>query len=212
MKNGHIPATDAPRTAPSRQVCVFCGSGKGVNPAYARSAKTLGKALAEADIGLVYGGGSLGLMGEIARSVLKAGGHVTGIIPDFLVERERMLENVQDLIITEDMHQRKMLMFQKSDAFVALPGGVGTLEELVEQLTWSQLGRHKKPIILGDVENFWAPLLSLFDHMRKEKFIREGLDFNCHVAKSAKEIVPLLLSSIDLSRPETATAEISAKF
>src|SRR5690606_36376836 len=102
--------------------------------------------LAEAGIRLVYGGGSLGLMGEVARATLAAGGRVTGIIPAFLSEREQMLRDVQELVVTEDMHQRKMLMFQKSDAFVALPGGIGTLEELVEQLTWSQLGQHEKPV------------------------------------------------------------------
>ena len=110
-------------------------------------------------VGLVYGGGSLGLMGELARSVLEHGGRVTGIIPGFLSEQERMLRDVDELIVVDDMHQRKKLMFDKSDAFVALPGGIGTLEELVEQLTWAQLGRHTKPIVLVDVDGFWAPFV-----------------------------------------------------
>ena len=158
-------------------ICVYCGSGKGRNPAYATAARQLGKSLAKAGIGLVYGGGSLGLMGEVARSTLKHGGHVTGIIPKFLSARERMLTDVDELIVTEDMHERKMMMFNKADAFVALPGGIGTLEELVEQLTWSQLGRHKKPIVLANIDGFWSPFMSLLSHMNAETFIREVRQF-----------------------------------
>ena len=132
-----------------QNICVYCGSGPGRNPAYAEAARELGQRLAAARIGLVYGGGSLGLMGEVARSVLDHGGHVTGIIPGFLSEREHMLVEAQELIVVDDMHQRKQLMFVRSDAFVALPGGLGTLEEFVEQLTWSQLGRHRRPIVLS---------------------------------------------------------------
>src|SRR5712691_9236797 len=112
-----------------QNICVYCGSGSGLNPAYAAAARDFGRILAESRIGLVYGGGSLGLMGEIARSVLHHGGYVTGIIPGFLSEREHMLVEAQELVVVEDMHQRKQLMFAKSDAFVALPGGLGTLEE-----------------------------------------------------------------------------------
>ena len=128
--------------------------------------------MAEAGIGLVYGGGGLGLMGEIARTVLAHGGRVTGIIPAFLSKKERMLRDVHEMIVVDDMHQRKKLMFDKSDAFVALPGGIGTLEELVEQLTWAQLGRHTKPIVLVNIDGFWAPFLELLHHMRREAFIR----------------------------------------
>src|SRR5262245_15209329 len=117
---------------PVRNVCVYCGSGKGNNPAYADAARTLGRSLAEYGIGLVYGGGGMGLMGEVARATLDAGGRVTGIIPEFLVEREHMLRDADELIVTANMHERKQLMFERSDAFVALPGGIGTLEELVE--------------------------------------------------------------------------------
>src|SRR6476661_2716275 len=116
-----------------RNVCVYCGSGLGLNPEYRRAAQKLGAALADNNIGLVYGGGSLGLMGEVARSTIDRGGRVTGIIPGFLVEKEAMMRDVHEVIVTEDMHERKRLMFERSDAFVALPGGVGTLEELVEQ-------------------------------------------------------------------------------
>ncbi len=110
--------------------------------------------------------------------MLDHGGHVTGIIPDFLKSRERMLDDVQETIVVSDMHTRKKLMFDRSDAFVALPGGIGTLEELVEQMTWAQLGQHAKPILLLSVAEFWTPLLGLFDHMRRSGFIREGLDLN----------------------------------
>lgn len=173
-----------------KNICVYCGSGPGHNGAYAEAARTLGKSMAEADIGLVYGGGSLGLMGEIARSVLENGGHVTGIIPEFLSKREKMLTDVQELIVTHSMHERKQIMFEKSDAFVALPGGIGTLEELVEQLTWSQLGQHKKPVVLGDIDGFWAPLLSLVSHMREEAFIRDGLEVVLTTVQEADRIVP----------------------
>ena len=173
-----------------RSICVYCGSGHGENPAYKQSAKVLGRALAEADIGLVYGGGGLGLMGEVARATLEAGGRVTGIIPAFLTEREHMLREVSDLVVTADMHERKKLMFERSDAFVALPGGIGTLEELVEQLTWSQLGQHTKPIVIANVAGFWTPFLSLLDHMRKQAFIRPGLEVGYGVVTDAREIVP----------------------
>jgi hypothetical protein len=154
------------------------------------AAETLGAALAEAGIGLVYGGGSNGLMGEIARSVLENGGHVTGIIPEFLVQKERMMTDVNELIVTKDMHERKMTMFEKSDGFVALPGGMGTLEEVVEMITWAQLERHAKPIILCNVDDYWKPLMSLIDHMRAEKFIRMGLEFSLDVVNSAEEVLP----------------------
>lgn len=155
--------------------------------------------MAEANIGLVYGGGSLGLMGEIARTVLDCGGRVTGIIPEFLSQREKMLKDVQDLIVTHSMHERKQIMFERSDAFVALPGGVGTLEELVEQLTWSQLGQHRKPIVLGDIDGFWSPLLSLIDHMREEAFIRAGLEVSLTTVKDAHDIVPTILELAEKS-------------
>lgn len=185
-----------------RNICVYCGSGVGAKPAYAEAARVLGRSLAEAGIGLVYGGGSLGLMGEIARATLAAGGRVTGIIPAFLTEREQMLRDVDELVVTEDMHQRKMLMFQKSDAFVALPGGIGTLEELVEQLTWSQLGQHEKPVIIANIDGFWTPFLKLLDHMRKDAFIRKNLDVRCTVVDRAEDVVPAILSA---ARPKAQT-------
>src|SRR5262245_12997609 len=198
-----------------QSVCVYCGSGPGRNPAYVQAARSLGCILAKSRIALVYGGGSLGLMGETARSVLDHGGHVTGIIPGFLSEREHMLIEAQELIVVDDMHQRKQLMFAKSDAFVALPGGLGTLEEFVEQLTWSQLGRHAKPIVLANIEGFWNPLLTLFDKMSGEGFIRPGLELNVTVVDRVEKIVPAIekaLGPFPTVSDEQAEAEISAKF
>ncbi len=211
--NGALTETPilAPRR-PARSVCVYCGSGHGTNPAYAASARVLGHALAKAGLGLVYGGGSLGLMGEVARATLEAGGHVTGIIPTFLTEREHMLKDVNDLIVTRDMHERKQLMFDHSSAFVALPGGIGTLEELVEQLTWSQLGRHAKPIVVANIADFWSPFLNLLAHMRGETFIRPGLEVRFNVVNEAAQIVPALLAALEPERPMANDEAVLAKF
>jgi len=176
-------------------ICVYCASGPGTNPAFVEAARGLGRILAENDIKLVYGGGSIGLMGELAKSVLNHGGFVTGVIPDFLVNREHMLETSQERIVTRDMHERKRIMFERADAFVALPGGVGTLEELVEQLTWAQLGRHKKPILIANIEGFWDPLCVLLDQMRKLEFIRAGLTVEPLVADRVEDILPKLLEA-----------------
>src|SRR5258708_25765042 len=175
-----------------KTVCVYCGSGPGNNPHFMEAAKACGKALAENGIRLVYGGGSLGLMGAVATSVLDHGGTVTGIIPDFLKVRENALTRVQEMIVTPDMHERKRLMFEHSDAFVALPAGVGTLEELVEQLTWAQLGRHPKPVLLANIDGFWEPLLALLAHMRATEFIRATLAVDILKAERVEDILPRL--------------------
>lgn len=176
-------------------ICVYCASGPGTNPAFVDAARGFGRILAENRIRLVYGGGSIGLMGAVAESVLDHGGHVTGVIPDFLVAREHMLQRAQERIITRDMHERKRIMFERADAFVALPGGIGTLEELVEQLTWAQLGRHKKPILIANIEGFWDPLCALLDHMRKLQFIRAGLTFNLLMADRVEDILPKIIEA-----------------
>ena len=175
-----------------KTVCVYCGSGPGTNPHFVEAAIALGKAFAENGIRLVYGGGSIGLMGAIATSVLDHGGSVTGIIPDFLTARENALTRVQEMIVTPDMHERKRLMFERSDAFVALPGGIGTLEELVEQMTWQQLGRHTKPVLLANIDNFWEPLLALLAHMRATEFIRTGLAVSILKAERVEDVLPRL--------------------
>jgi uncharacterized protein (TIGR00730 family) len=175
-----------------RNVCVYCGSGPGTNPAFMKSATAFGRTLAENGVGLVYGGGSIGLMGAVATGALDHGGRVTGIIPEFLTMRENALRRAQELIVTRNMHERKQLMFDRSDAFVALPGGIGTLEELVEQLTWAQLGRHAKPILLANIDGFWEPLLVLLAHMRETAFVREGLSVNVLTADRVEDILPAL--------------------
>ncbi len=178
-----------------KSVCVYCASGPGTSPAFVAAARAFGRLLAENKINLVYGGGSVGLMGALAESVLNHGGFVTGVIPDFLVDREHMMERAQERIITRDMHERKRTMFERADAFVALPGGVGTLEELVEQITWAQLGRHKKPILIANIEGFWNPLRALLDHTHKLEFIRAGLTFNLLVADHVDDILPKLMEA-----------------
>jgi uncharacterized protein (TIGR00730 family) len=180
-----------------KTVCVYCGSGPGTDPRFTEAAVALGKTLAENGVRLVYGGGSLGLMGSVATSVLDHGGTVTGIIPDFLKLRENALKRVQEMIVTPDMHERKRLMFEHSDAFVALPGGIGTLEELVEQLTWQQLGRHSKPILIANIANFWEPLLGLLTHMRSTQFIRPTLAIEILKAERVEDILPKLQEAAD---------------
>jgi uncharacterized protein (TIGR00730 family) len=196
-----------------KTVCVYCGSGPGTNPRFMESAKALGKALAEGGIRLVYGGGSVGMMGAVATSVLDHGGMVTGIIPGFLTAKENALKRVQEMIVTPDMHERKRLMFEHSDAFVALPGGIGTLEELVEQLTWQQLGRHSKPVLLANIDGFWEPLLVLLAHMRATQFIRPTLSIDILKAERVEDILPRLQAAAASAPDGTAAmpAEIAQR-
>src|SRR6188474_1106036 len=186
-----------------RNICVYCGSSAGTDPRFVRDAAALGSILAENGIGLIYGGGSVGLMGALSSAAIAKGGAVTGVIPEFLSGRERPLADAQELIVTRDMHERKRIMFERSDAFVALPGGIGTLEELVEQLTWSQLGRHKKPILVVNVDSFWDPLCALLDHMQALEFIRAGLTVDLLVADSVEQILPKLRGALTpITEPE----------
>ncbi len=193
-------------------ICVYCGSNIGKAPIYVAAARMLGQQMAEAGVGLVYGGGGLGLMGEIARAVLAHNGHVTGIIPDFLSKKERMLRDADELIVVKDMHERKQLMFDKSDAFVALPGGIGTLEELVEQLTWAQLGRHNKPIVLLNIAAFWAPFLALLQHMSREQFIRPDMDVRFLTVDKAEDVLPAIRAAARAAPDRKAEAEVAEKF
>jgi uncharacterized protein (TIGR00730 family) len=195
-----------------KSICVYCASGPGNDPAFMEAATKFGRILAENGVRLVYGGGSVGLMGALAESVLDHGGAVTGVIPDFLVNREHMLLRVQERVITRDMHERKRVMFERADAFVALPGGVGTLEELVEQLTWAQLGRHKKPILILNVARFWDPLCQLFDQMERLDFIRAGLPVTLLVAERVEEILPKLLEAArSVSEAEKQMTPVAAE-
>lgn len=155
-----------------KRIAVYCGSNKGVRPEYAAAAHELGVQLAREKIDLVYGGGMVGLMGIVADAVLKHGGHVIGVIPQKLVIKEVVHEKLPDLRVVKNMHERKAMMAELADAFVALPGGYGTFEEFFEVLAWSQLGWHPKPFGLLNIAGFYAPLLAFLDHTRDEGFIR----------------------------------------
>jgi len=159
-------------TARFGRICVFCGSSSGSRPAYTEAARRLGRLLAERGIGLVYGGSHLGLMGTVADAVLAAGGAVTGVIPRMLVEKEAAHRQLADLRVVGSMHERKALMAELADGFIAMPGGFGTLEEFCEMLTWAQLGVHRKPCGLLNVEGFYDPLLALLDHAVRERFLK----------------------------------------
>ncbi|HEX6447817.1 MAG TPA: TIGR00730 family Rossman fold protein [Streptosporangiales bacterium] len=154
------------------RVCVFCGSSSGARPEYAENARNLGRVLAERGIGLVYGGAQVGTMGELANAALNAGGEVVGIIPHHMVEQEIAHDGVTELHVVGDMHERKAGMAARADAFIALPGGAGTMEELFEVWTWAQLGLHDKPLGLLDVAGYFVPLRRFLDHMVSEGFLR----------------------------------------
>lgn len=151
-------------------ICVFCGSRTGSDPAYENAARDLGRMMAERGIRLVYGGGHVGLMGVVADAVLDAGGQVTGVIPDFLKRREVGREDLTELVVTDSMHSRKQRMFELADAFVALPGGLGTLDETIEVATWKQLGLHAKPIVILDAAGYWGALSALLAAVVKGGF------------------------------------------
>jgi hypothetical protein len=185
-----------------RNVCVYCGSSNGDDARFGDAAEELGRALAADGIGLVYGGGGEGLMGRLARATLDGGGYVTGIIPTFLVRKEHPLNAAQEMLVVDSMHERKQAMFDRADAFIALPGGIGTLEELVEQLTWAQLNRHMKPILIADIGGFWRPLLALLAHMRIEGFIREGFEAHYLVAERMEDVLPMLRAAAERSTAE----------
>jgi uncharacterized protein (TIGR00730 family) len=155
-----------------RSLCVFCGSSVGSKPVYLGTAIALGKVLAEQNIRLVFGGGRVGLMGALADAALQAGGEVTGVIPEHLVAREVAHQGLSDLRIVRSMHERKALMAELSDAFVALPGGLGTLEEFFEVWTWGQLGLHQKPYALLNVNGFYDPLVQFIDSLVELKFVK----------------------------------------
>ncbi|MBX3570594.1 MAG: TIGR00730 family Rossman fold protein [Rhizobiaceae bacterium] len=179
-----------------RSVCVYCGSSPGRSPSYIKAGRTLGKSLAQAGLRLVYGGGTKGIMGAVAEGALRAGGKVTGIIPRFLLNREATeaaLGSLDTVVVTENMHERKHRMFEESDAFVALPGGIGTVEEIVEIMTWAQLGHHRKPIVFANVDGFWDPMLALMSHMRAEGFIHTGHLVAPLVVDRPEEIVAAIL-------------------
>jgi len=180
-----------------RSVCVYCGSSPGRDEAYLEAGRLLGRSIARSGLRLVYGGGTKGIMGAVAEGTLRAGGSVMGIIPRFLLTKEateKALERLNELVITDNMHERKHRMFEESDAFVALPGGIGTVEEIIEIMTWAQLGHHRKPTVFVNVNGFWDPMLALLDHMASEGFIH-----------TAHRVRPLVVAD-----PEAVVAAIVA--
>ncbi|MEX2619150.1 MAG: TIGR00730 family Rossman fold protein [Egibacteraceae bacterium] len=181
-------------SAPIRTVCVYCASSERVAPEYRAVAAELGRALAAEGWGLVYGGGSAGLMGEVARAALAAGAHVTGVIPHRLADREFALHEVTELLRTDTMRQRKALMDERSDAFIVLPGGIGTLEELVEIITLKQLGYHTRPIVVLDARGYWDPLLEQLRRMVDERFSADDLGDLWQVTATVAETVAALRS------------------
>jgi uncharacterized protein (TIGR00730 family) len=190
-----------------RRVCVFCGASSGRDPAYAAAARALGGAIVGRGLGLVYGGGRVGLMGAVADAVLAAGGEVTGVIPTQLVERELAHGGLDDLRVVGSLHERKALMSELADAFVALPGGFGTLDELMEQLTWSQLGLHEKPIGLLDVAGYWGPLIAFARHATDAGFVREADLRSIAVADDAEALLLRLdgMTREERPRPKWST-------
>ena len=179
-----------------RSICVYCGSSPGNGDLYLKAGHTLGRAIAQTGLQLVYGGGGKGIMGAVADGALRSGGKVTGIIPRFLMAKEATqaaLQRLDEFIVTENMHERKHMMFEKSDAFVALPGGIGTVEEIIEIMTWAQLGHHRKPIVFANIGGFWNPMLALLDHMRAEGFIHTSHLVNPLVVDAAEAIVPAIM-------------------
>jgi uncharacterized protein (TIGR00730 family) len=175
-----------------RTVCVYCGSSDGTREVYRAVARELGNALANAGFRLVYGGGCVGLMGVVADAVLSGGGEVIGIIPQYLVDREVAHRGLTGLQIVENMHQRKHMMAELADAFVAMPGGYGTLDELCEVLGWAQLGLHSKPVILLDTEDYWQPLFSMLDHAVNEGFLKPNNRENALRASCVEEVLTIL--------------------
>ena len=172
-----------------KRICVFCGSSPGSDPAYAAAARLLGRTLAAEGIGLVYGGGNVGMMGELANAVVAAGGKVTGVIPEALMAREVALTELDDLRVVDSMHSRKALMADLSDGFIALPGGIGTLEEFIEVLTWAQLGLHDKPCALFNTKGYFNTLLHFIDNIVAAKFMA---DAHRQLVLTAEEPAPLL--------------------
>ena len=199
---------------PIQSICVYCGSQPGRDPAYIAAGRALGKSIAAHGLRLVYGGGTKGIMGAVAAGALANGGEVTGIIPEFLVDMEatrHSLGELSELIVTEDMHARKHTMFERADAFVTLPGGIGTLEEIVEIMTWGQLGRHEKPIVFANIAGFWKPMLELVDHMREQGFIHRAHLVQPMVIDDIDDIVPAILDRSEGQKPAPGEEEVISR-
>lgn len=188
-----------------KSLCVYCGSRPGRNSHFRKIAQKFGKILAKEKIRLIYGGGNVGLMGILANTVMKHGGEVTGIIPHHLDEEESGWKEATDFFVVDNMHDRKRMMFDHSEAFVALPGSIGTLDETIEVITWKQLGLHNKPIIIVNMDDYWQPFLALIDNFIKEEFTTAETLNLFHVVKTVEDVVPLLktLPEIDMITKNT---------
>ncbi|MGV6821024.1 MAG: LOG family protein [Parvularcula sp.] len=190
-----------------KSLCVYCGSRVGDRPAFVEAAETLGREAAKNRTRIVYGGGKLGLMGTVAGSAHKAGGDVFGIIPDFLVNLEGVLDEV-DHIVVSSMHERKMRMFEESDAFCTLPGGIGTLEEIIELLSWTRLDLHRKPLIVCNIEGFWSPFIDLLHHVVDRGFAAPELKNDIIVVDRAEDVIPAATKKLRAIKPKTTPSKV----
>ena len=184
-----------------RSICVYCGSSTGTDTAYVAAGRILGAALAANGIRLVYGGGTKGVMGAVAEGAASGGGKILGIIPKFLMNKEAPDTHKSakaEIVVTETMHQRKHLMFEQSDAFVALPGGIGTVEEIIEMMTWGQLGHHSKPLVFANVLGFWDPMRVMLEHIKGQGFLHSAHNIRMLTVERAEDIVPQLLGLADV--------------
>lgn len=194
MTTPFAPPAASPQTRPIKAACVYCGTGRGAAPIYREAAAQVGADLAKAGVRLVYGGGSVGLMGIVSLACMEAGGAVTGIIPAHLSEKEGQNHAITDLILVDNMHNRKSLMVEHSDAFIVLPGGLGTLDETFEILTWKYLELHDKPIVLLNINGFYDPLVAMIHHMVTEGFTPVHHLSMFMVVNTVEEVMPALLS------------------
>jgi len=193
--------SSAPSNSKLTSLCVFCGSQAGTDPVYAAAAGILGRSLAAQGVTLVYGGGRVGLMGVLADAVLRGGGQVVGVIPGFLKDKELAHPGATEMLVVPDMHTRKRVMFERSDAFCILPGGVGTLEEMFEIVTWRQLHLHNKPIIVANVADYWAELVRLLDKMIGAGFAHQGHEALVTVVGRAEDVVAAAESELKAPKP-----------
>ncbi len=180
-----------------KSLCIYCGSRDGLGTGYARLAREIGRIMAERKIRIIYGGGSVGTMGHLARSALAAGGEVVGVIPTALDDTEIAFEGCTELHVVSNMHKRKKMMFDLADAILVLPGGIGTLEEMIEVLTWRQLRMHEKPIVLLNTGGFWKPLLLMIQQMVNQEFAGKEVSEMFSIVNEAEEIMPLLDAAED---------------
>jgi uncharacterized protein (TIGR00730 family) len=203
MTGAHEAPSAPPLARPALgSVCVYCASSVTANPAYITAAEELGGLLAEAGVRLVYGGGGIGLMGACARGAHEAGGKVLGIMPAFLQDRERVYDKVETMIV-DSMHERKMIMFEEADAFAVLPGGIGTLEEVVELMSWRRLELHRKPIVFLSPDGFWDPLFRLIDHTIAQNLTPPWFNTTWAAVTTPQDVLPAIRSLL-VSGPQAS--------